>query len=394
MASSCRRPSDMISNLPGNVIETILMRLPIRDAVRTSILSRKWRYIWAKLPEIVFDDTLCQESVENQHGAKTKLAETIYQVLLLHHGPILKFTLSIPGLESSYEIDQLILFLLRNGIEDFTLQMRESEPYKLPAAFFSCIQMKYLDLHFCVFKPSPSFKGFSRLTSLKFCEVNVGREIIESLISNCPLLEQFTLKLTLEISDSINYLEINAPNLKFFFFQGILKSIWFKNAPLLAEVEIYTENPVDNSLAVGGVPNKLSSTLINLKILTLYEICFEQLDEVSCTLCLMRSSPTLQKITIEACPDICGGIGVSEFLGRQHHSDIVLEKLQKVNMQVVSDTRAQLEFIKLLLAKSPVLETMLLEPKSMKADEGLNLLKVITQFRRASADAEVLFKDW
>ncbi|KAM3201468.1 hypothetical protein P3L10_033831 [Capsicum annuum] len=37
-------PPDMFTNLPDNVIDLILMFLPCKDAVRTSILSKKWRY--------------------------------------------------------------------------------------------------------------------------------------------------------------------------------------------------------------------------------------------------------------------------------------------------------------------------------------------------------------
>ncbi|KAK6119815.1 hypothetical protein DH2020_046440 [Rehmannia glutinosa] len=45
---------DAISNLPADVINNILARLSLRDAVRTSVLSREWRYKWTFIPEIVF----------------------------------------------------------------------------------------------------------------------------------------------------------------------------------------------------------------------------------------------------------------------------------------------------------------------------------------------------
>ncbi|XVF43344.1 hypothetical protein PTKIN_Ptkin02bG0033000 [Pterospermum kingtungense] len=47
--------SDIISNLPDNITEQILARLSIRDAVRTSVLSRNWRYRWTTIPHLVFD---------------------------------------------------------------------------------------------------------------------------------------------------------------------------------------------------------------------------------------------------------------------------------------------------------------------------------------------------
>ncbi|KAK9075095.1 hypothetical protein SSX86_003414 [Deinandra increscens subsp. villosa] len=40
---------DVISNLPEHLVYSILERLPIEDAVRTSVLSKKWRYIWTTI---------------------------------------------------------------------------------------------------------------------------------------------------------------------------------------------------------------------------------------------------------------------------------------------------------------------------------------------------------
>ncbi|KAL7260863.1 hypothetical protein ACSBR1_006516 [Camellia fascicularis] len=107
-----RSTSDIISNLPESVKETILACLPIQDAVRTSVLSRKWRYTWTKLPQLVFDDTFCSDLFSK---TKDKLMTIIYQVLLFHHGPIPKFTLSLSGLKSCSEFDQLIIFVSKKG---------------------------------------------------------------------------------------------------------------------------------------------------------------------------------------------------------------------------------------------------------------------------------------
>ncbi|XVE91728.1 hypothetical protein REPUB_Repub01dG0036000 [Reevesia pubescens] len=54
--------SGRISDLPEDIIKCILARLPIQDVVRTSILSRHWRYKWTTIPVLVFDDEAIHHS--------------------------------------------------------------------------------------------------------------------------------------------------------------------------------------------------------------------------------------------------------------------------------------------------------------------------------------------
>uniref|UniRef100_A0A5B6ZGW5 F-box domain-containing protein n=1 Tax=Davidia involucrata TaxID=16924 RepID=A0A5B6ZGW5_DAVIN len=414
--------SDIISNLPSNVIENILMCLPIRDAVRTCVLSSKWRYNWVKLPQLVFDDMFWKILGENQLSTKKKLLVNMYQVFLLHNGPILKFTLSISGLESCSEIDQFILVVSRNGVQEFTLRIWNGEHHKLPLSFFSCLLLTHLNLRTCVFEPPPTFEGFSRLTSLVFYEVLISADTLASLISSCPLLDQ----LSLESFAIFDHLEIVARNLTFLHIRANFKTVRFINTPLLAIVSIsfkvhkdeqvfmegetsnmikfFDSLPVENlhmdyhyvkSLAAGGIPERLPTTLDHLKILKLSNICFGVLNEVACALLLIRSSPNLHKVTIKAFGSTIDVTNpVLEFLNVQGYSDVSLNQLREVEMLSISGMKTELEFIKLLLAKSPMLQNMLIEPDSGKVvDKGLMILKEVIQFRRASPNAEIMYKD-
>ncbi|KAL6657892.1 hypothetical protein ACP70R_005672 [Stipagrostis hirtigluma subsp. patula] len=48
------RAEDRISSLPDELLHTILVRLrSIRAAARTGVLSRRWRHVWARLPDFV-----------------------------------------------------------------------------------------------------------------------------------------------------------------------------------------------------------------------------------------------------------------------------------------------------------------------------------------------------
>jgi hypothetical protein len=56
--ANCGDHIDRISDLPSNVIDGILKHLNIQQLVSTSILSRKWRYMWMSVPELDFSENV------------------------------------------------------------------------------------------------------------------------------------------------------------------------------------------------------------------------------------------------------------------------------------------------------------------------------------------------
>ncbi|XP_058193475.1 F-box/FBD/LRR-repeat protein At1g13570-like isoform X2 [Rhododendron vialii] len=408
--------SDIISNLPCNVLEKILMCLTIQDAARTSVLSRKWRYNWTKLPHLIFNDEYCRGS---RGVAMNKHIMTILGVLLLHQGPILKFTLSLAAVESCPELDLVVSFVLNNGIQEFTLHIQNGGPYRLPSTLFLCLQIEHLDLVSCVYKPPLAFKGFTRLLSLVFNEVVIPGDVLSSLISSCPLLE----RLTVISSTIVDYLQIVAPNLRFLHCEGLFRSISVQNSCHLAEVSVFLKrlrnwsafnegeplysNMLPESIpaielleldpynikfmAVGGVPKSLPTTLACLKVLKLYDICFGDVSLVSNILCLIRSSPNMEKLEVWAWPE--GNALVDPFLELMEvegRSDTTLNQLREVNMHSVSG-KSELLFLKFILAKWRMLETLIVVGSLGDVYFGFGLLKELTRFRSLSPQAEIIF---
>ncbi|KAK1357854.1 F-box domain-containing protein [Heracleum sosnowskyi] len=93
-------PEDIISELPQHLQETILGFQPLRDVVRTSVLSRKWRHCWTMIPHLIFEDDFVDRIMnklirfEDPKLKACKLVSVINNILRLHNGPILKFSLS------------------------------------------------------------------------------------------------------------------------------------------------------------------------------------------------------------------------------------------------------------------------------------------------------------
>ncbi|XP_058193514.1 F-box/FBD/LRR-repeat protein At1g13570-like isoform X2 [Rhododendron vialii] len=264
-------------------------------------------------------------------------------------------------------------------------------------------------------KPPPGFEGFPRLISLNFDDVVIADDVLSNLISNCPLLE----KLFLYSSTSSHSLEVVGPNLKCVCCDGHFRSICFTNTSCLANVGIYLEAarkelfcseeeisssvvllesvPVIESLGLdfcyvkGIAASGLPTILNNLKKIWLYDICFGEQDEVSILICLIRSSPNLEEVSIRAFPDETYPIPKELDLSGVHgFSDVSPNQLRRVDMKHISGTVTELEFIKLLLAKSPMLETMLIEVDySRSLVSRFRIVQELTRLRRASPRAEM-----
>lgn len=225
---------DRISCLPGHVIDQILSHMSIREAVRTSVLSSKWRYKWSALPNLVFDNQCVSVASQDPSVFKNKLLRIIDHVLLLHSGSINKFKLSHRDLIGVTDIDRWALHLSRRSIKEFVLEIWKGQRYKIPSCLFSCQSLHHLELFNCWLKPPSTFQGFRNLRSLDLQHVTLTQDAFENLRSSCPLLE----RLTLMNFDGFAHLNIHAPMLQFFDIGGKFEDINFENTFQLAVVSI------------------------------------------------------------------------------------------------------------------------------------------------------------
>ncbi|KAH0681697.1 hypothetical protein KY289_019449 [Solanum tuberosum] len=123
---------DRISSLPSNVIDCILEFLPVQDAARTSILSKKWRHIWAMLPNLKLDNLLCNKLTSRSQYV---FEQTIDKIIIQHIGDIVKFDLDLSGVELTPcpDIDRWILYATRNGVKKLKLKMTKDDSKRVDA---------------------------------------------------------------------------------------------------------------------------------------------------------------------------------------------------------------------------------------------------------------------
>ncbi|GAU17674.1 hypothetical protein TSUD_07360 [Trifolium subterraneum] len=418
---------DRISFLPDFIIHQILSNLSIKEAGRTSVLSSNWRKKWSTQPVLVFDSQ-CVSSETSQHRSviESKFVSIIDHVLLLHSGPINTFEVSdsntvIIGVNSMAHIDRWILHLIGRSIKALVLDIRFKQRYKIPWCLFSCQSLLYLKLFSCLLKPPTTFKGFSNLKILELERVTMDQDAFERLISGSPLLEE----LTLIDFDGFTQINIRAPNLKLIQFIGKFEDISFNNTSQLApewlNLKLYSNSENNQSrlhggssnllnffdhlpniqhlhvmsyfmkyLAAGDVPVELPTPCINITS-ACFGINFNDLKQISVFLCLLKSSPNLQKavkifVQLEEQTSLLTPASYCwEDIYSEPNTPLVVRHLR---IEGISGTKSELDFIRFLLLYSPMLEKMILKPVvNVKPELMIELLR----FRRASTRAEIIY---
>lgn len=176
---------DLISSLPQDIINLILVHLPIKEAVRTSILSPEWRYKWCSIPHLLFDVEDFPYVSNADEAASSKIINIVDKVLLHHVGPIHKFSFLLESLVSDTtflhqmdRIDRWIDLLSMNGIKSLVLSFFSDRLcYEVPSSLFDSQDLYHLDLISCTLRIPLTFKGLHKLATheINCCMFEVPR---------------------------------------------------------------------------------------------------------------------------------------------------------------------------------------------------------------------------
>ncbi|PUZ74339.1 hypothetical protein GQ55_1G057000 [Panicum hallii var. hallii] len=211
-----------LSDLPMDILSTILSLLPINDAIRTSVLSRKLKYVWCSHTNLTFDKATMRKTYFKpstgyyQFLRDHEFVTRVNTVLRQHSGTgvermEIKFRLHSKHAD---HIDRWVNFAIASKAKELVIDLSCSskdaffrafaygkkwireEPYNLTSQFFSpsnglhlqCLELMAVSLHL----PS-DFKGFPNLKSLSLVDVSITDEDVECMLSKCNLLEFFEI---------------------------------------------------------------------------------------------------------------------------------------------------------------------------------------------------------
>ncbi|GKF44505.1 hypothetical protein Tco_0131057, partial [Tanacetum coccineum] len=128
--------------------------------------------------------------------------------------------------------------------------------------------------------------------------------------------------------------------------------------PLIEFLEI--KGPYMKHLSAGGMPHKLPTSLVQLKCLSL-GMCYDEEHEVSSALCLIRSSPNLVKIDLKGYGSSDTSQISNNFPDIQDYSGFALDHLEFFWMKYFTNEDRQVDFLKLVMAMSPMLKKAQIE---------------------------------
>ncbi|PRQ34516.1 putative F-box domain, FBD domain, leucine-rich repeat domain, L domain-containing protein [Rosa chinensis] len=194
-----------LSDLPDVVIAKIISSLPTKEAIRTSILSKRWEYLWTSIPNLEF----------YPGNAKRSLLVNVVDRALLLRGPsdIKRFRLRFPVLGDASRVHAWISAIVRRNVEDLSIELdSHKEPFSLPHSLLTSATLKVLNLYLpCSFKV-PSTICFSSLRELSLCSVVFSDDYsTQQLFSGCPVLEKLSFS---ECNwENIKFVSICAPKL-------------------------------------------------------------------------------------------------------------------------------------------------------------------------------------
>ncbi|XVE88759.1 hypothetical protein DITRI_Ditri19aG0094700 [Diplodiscus trichospermus] len=306
---------DYFSQLPEHIIHKIIGFLRCKkDVVRTSVLSKRWRDIWASFSNLVFDQ-------RKFHGANAEMFGNYVDNTLQRHLEQKDRSIQKLVLHMTYFISELISrvdwwidLALKKNIKELELHVPRylRRYYHLPPCVFAANTITALRVYGCKLRPCNDLI-VSNLQKVCLGKLHVNERLIESLIHSCPMLEDFRLiysaglktfrvsnlpklkRVDLHSCFGLKKVNLQVPNLETFWYLGkkymcckiylstcnILKSLTLEDAKLKDEMfqKHFSCFPVLEKLVLSKCDALKNITICSFQLKTLILRDCKQLEE-------------------------------------------------------------------------------------------------------------------
>ncbi|KAL3634865.1 hypothetical protein CASFOL_021919 [Castilleja foliolosa] len=182
--------TDRLSQFPQHILHHILSLLPQKDAVRTCVLSKSWRYLWHGRLNVEFRDNCLARKNDFWSFLDKTLQRYLDQNLSLH-----KFIVEIHSVAVDFALlnKWIPLLIMNMGVRSFNLIFHESIIFfPLPLVVFQSESLVELHLKKCDLKSTFNVM-LNNLQTLRLHFVYITDEIFDNIISGCPLIENLDM---------------------------------------------------------------------------------------------------------------------------------------------------------------------------------------------------------
>ncbi|KAL4355767.1 hypothetical protein HN51_027113 [Arachis hypogaea] len=203
---------DRFSALPKIILHDILVRLPDKDAAKTSVLSKAWNDTWFSFPNL----SVCSEDFFSEDDVPTGNRQRFRKLDILinyvtkrllrlrdQRLAIKKFKLDLQNLDDlthvSHHVDQWIQMVCESGVQVLELYLNDDcvRWYELPLCVIEAKSLIELELLGGIKIDQELLKHSMKFSSVKMLFLSrvlfTDESAIEYLISHCPLTERFIM---------------------------------------------------------------------------------------------------------------------------------------------------------------------------------------------------------
>ncbi|XP_013603745.1 PREDICTED: FBD-associated F-box protein At4g10400-like [Brassica oleracea var. oleracea] len=203
---------DRISELSDDLLIKILLLIPTKVAVSTSILSKRWEYLWMWLPRLEYGHRRCSEPESE------KLRCFLERNLPLHRASVIEsFRLEMCNSRFKPEsINTWVVVALSHCLRelDILYEPYPAKPNILPSNLYTSKSLVILKLDGEILLDVPRMVSLPSLKTLKLQSVRyLYDESLQRLLSNCPILEDLVVKLR-GYGDTMQKLTVVVPSLQ------------------------------------------------------------------------------------------------------------------------------------------------------------------------------------
>ncbi|GAV60653.1 F-box domain-containing protein/LRR_2 domain-containing protein/FBD domain-containing protein [Cephalotus follicularis] len=442
---------DRISKMPDAVVCHIMSFLPKEEAVNTSILSKRWKYLFASLTNLHFDYSSFSKTLNKgrrRRSSTSSSSNIISFISLVDRVLFLRISSSIHSFYVNFR-EAIDLFrvtawintaLLRNVQEiDLLVCLRESSV--LPGDLCTSKTLVVLKLKF---DPVPSLHGLDLVTMLnvpaKVCLPSLKHlhldnvtfaddNSIARLISSCPVLEDLTLycdwdnicKLSISSCSlkrftvrtccfyaALDEILVHAPSLVYLDYADYLPvSCSLTNLDSLVEARIGFEKFSDNNASITQFFKRIShvqSLKLSFEVMEAIQMCHHPLPVLGkLTHLEIRADVHTVALGLPHLLERCSNLeylvfnGVGLFRGLVHSGDwnppdvvpsCLLFHLKEIEINF-SWWEKELEFVKYCLQNGRVLMKLTIHAYTDEVDQ-LKIAKQLLMLPKGTRECQVI----